>query len=61
MWLLLAIILNTGGVESVEILAIVYSEKECIKHQNHAISQSPPENMRLGCLALKGVKNAKGL
>ena len=61
MWLLLAITLNAGGVQHVEILAITYSEKECTEQQSHAISQSPPENMRLGCLALKGVKNAKGL
>jgi|FLLY01.1.fsa_nt_gi hypothetical protein len=61
MWLLLVIILNTGGVEDVEILSITYSEKECLKQKNHAISQTPPETMRLGCLELKGVKNAKGL
>jgi hypothetical protein len=61
MWLLLVIILNTGGVEDVEILSITYSEKECLKQKNYAISQTPPETMRLGCLELKGVKNAKGL
>ena len=61
MWLLLSIILNAGGVQHVEILAITHSEEECVKQQSHAIAQNPPENVRLGCLKLQGVKQVKWL
>ena len=60
MWLLLAIILNVGGVQHVEILAITHSEGECVKQQSHALAQNPPKNMRLGCLQLKEVKKING-
>ena len=60
MWLLLSIILNAGGVEHVEILVITHSEEECVRQQSHAIAQNPPENVRLGCLKLQGVKQTNG-
>jgi len=60
MWLLLAIILNVGGVQHVEILAITHSEGECVRQQKHTLAQNPPENVRFGCLQLQEVKHTNG-
>jgi hypothetical protein len=62
MWLLLIIILSNAPVSIVEskVIGIYYSPKECNEQMEEVFESNLPMNVNVGCVQLKGVRQANG-
>ena len=60
MWLLLAIILVSGQVESVRVLETYIKEQDCLNRGEQASRIGIPEGMTLNCVPLNGVTKTYG-
>jgi len=62
MWILLLIILSNPPVHIVDskVLGIYNSVEDCEARMQDALDASPPVNVNVGCIPLKGVRQANG-
>ena len=63
MWLLIAIVLVAGQVDSVRVLETYIKKQACLDRAEQAFKQGIPLGLTLNCVPLNGVKqtNAKEL
>jgi len=63
MWILLVIILSsppTVDIVDSKVLGLYHSLKECEDSKQNALDLAPPSNVNVGCIPLKGVRQANG-
>ena len=63
MWILLVIILSnppTVNIVDSKVLGLYHSLKECEDRKQDALNLTPPSNVNVGCIPIKGVRQTNG-